>query len=256
MTKWNEPKGPPPSWLNKADEVTAKEPPRLPINQFIVHCMEACLRLGLNVSQAANVTSNTRTESGNGQSYRCFNLYGWTLTKEHAYWYQKTYGKGVPYWCAPGNKAPGATLEDYKGGDAPWVYYRVFDSFESSLKEWIRHYVPKPEEHAPYGKYRECGRLFWTGGDWFSELIRLEYKGKRTKTDPKVREASIAEHRSNVRSSTVRWAQSRLKLDPDGAWGNQSKEACRKFQQAHGLPVTGELDDATLMAIAAKTSPV
>ena len=41
----------------------------------------------------------------------------------------------------------------------------------------------------------------------------------------------------------------------DGAWGSKSRQAMAGFQQAHGLAVTGELDDATLAELDKDTAP-
>ncbi|MDE4142960.1 peptidoglycan-binding domain-containing protein [Phaeobacter gallaeciensis] len=37
--------------------------------------------------------------------------------------------------------------------------------------------------------------------------------------------------------------------DPDGVWGNGSKKALRKFQEANGLSATGAPDRKTLKAM-------
>ena len=55
----------------------------------------------------------------------------------------------------------------------------------------------------------------------------------------------------------IQQAQARLKavgLDPgplDGTWGPQTEAALRAYQQQRGLPVSGQLDDATLQALLA-----
>lgn len=50
--------------------------------------------------------------------------------------------------------------------------------------------------------------------------------------------------------AVVAWAQGRLGAVPDAAWGPASRAACETWQRARGLRVTGELDDATLAALA------
>lgn len=50
--------------------------------------------------------------------------------------------------------------------------------------------------------------------------------------------------------AVVAWAQGRLGAVPDAAWGPASRAACEAWQRARGLRVTGELDDATLAALA------
>ncbi len=251
MEKWTEPRSKLPSFLDGVCEVTHENTRRYSIDYFSVECMECCLRLGCAPMQASEVTANTRNESANGQSYRCNNLYGWKLTEGYAREYRQTHdGNGPPFWRAPGNKAPGATLTDPKGGDPPWCYYRVFETFEGSLAEWLKHFVPQPTEHAPYGSYRKCGELFWSGGDWFPELIRCGYKGENTRKHP---DLSIAEHRDTARTSAIRWAQSRMKIGIDGKWGALSRTACLLLQSRYGKPATGELDADTLVLIAKET---
>lgn len=50
-------------------------------------------------------------------------------------------------------------------------------------------------------------------------------------------------------AAAVAWAQSRLGLTADGAWGPRSRAACAAWQSAHGLPATGELTADTLAAL-------
>ena len=46
------------------------------------------------------------------------------------------------------------------------------------------------------------------------------------------------------------WAQYRLGVDPTGEWDEVTRAECRAVQRGAGLPETGELDDATLRALA------
>lgn len=249
MEKWNLPKVAPPSWLDPANEVT-KDSPKLPKGTFVVECMESLLRLGCDPKQAAGVTANSINESAWGQSYRANNLGGWKCTKAAAIAYALAHdGKGISWWQAPGNRAPGATVGDLRGGDSPWCYYRAFSSIGEFLGEWLKHFVPRPEGPAPYKGYKRCGELFWSHGDWFLELCLVGYKGANTKKNP---EPSVREHESLVKASLVRWAQSRLPsgLVVDGEWGPKSQAACTTFQIAKRIKPTGKLDDATLKALA------
>lgn len=249
MEKWNEPKGSPPKWLDLADEVTTDEP-KLPRDQFVVACMEACLRLDCDPMQAAGVTANVLNESAWGQSYRAFNFGGWKIYEHYAITYRKVHGKGPRWWRAPGNKAPGATLKDLKGGDPPWCFYRAFDSIKDFLGHWLQHFVPRPDYAAPYSGYRRCGKVFWAGDEWFPWLISAGYKGENTRKHP---ESAIVEHRQLVEAAITRWAQARLGgLVIDGVWGPKSRQICFVWQQTHGLEPTGVLDDATFRALAAQ----
>lgn len=60
----------------------------------------------------------------------------------------------------------------------------------------------------------------------------------------------------------IREAQQQLKeagFDPgpiDGIFGERTKSALREFQQAHGLPQTGQLDQATRQELMAQSSPM
>jgi hypothetical protein len=247
MLKWNEPKGPPPKWLDPSREITHDDP-KLPKNEFVVTSMEHCLALGLHPRQAAGVVGNAINESAWGQSYRGNNLYGWKVTQGAAVAYALVHdGEGILWWRAPGNKAPSATLKNLKGGDPPWCFYRAFESLTDSYAEWLAHFVPKPNEPAPYGAYRSCGALFWSGREWFTQLCKVGYKGELTKRDPS---GSVAEHRSLAQSALTYWAQSRLGLVVDGKWGPMSRARCTTLQIARGLRTTGLLDDRTLEAIA------
>lgn len=256
MEKWDLPKGPPPSWLDPADEII-KDSPKLPKDIFVVECMESLLRLGCDPKQAAGVTANAMNESAWGQSYRAFNLGGWKLFKPYALAYRKAHGKGPPWWRAPGNRAPGATLANYRGGDPPWCFYRAFDSIESFLASWLKAFVPRPSPGASSregkgdpetGDYRLAGERFWLGrSNWFDAMVAAGYKGQRTEANP---EGSIAEHKSLYKSAITRWGQSRLGVVVDGAWGPKSTARCTSFQLAKGLNPTGKLDDATLKALA------
>lgn len=250
MLKWTEPKRPPPGWLKTDDEITHEDVHRYPVDRFVVECMEACLRLGCDVQQAAGVTANARNESANGQSYRCFNLGGWKITKAYADKYRAMHDdKGPPWFRAPGNKASGATPKDLRGGDPPWCFYRVFESLDDFLAEWLKHFVPRPADPAPYKAYRHCGELFWAGVEWFPALIDVGYKGQNTRENPT---ASIVEHHDLVHTSVIRWAQARLgsPLVVDGRWGPKSRSMCLVFQKRYGLAASGEPDAATLAKLA------
>lgn len=209
--------------------------------------MEDLLTLGCDVRQAAGVTANSINESGWGQMFRWWNLGGWKITRVYAVDYLKNAGLPAPYWVAPGNKAPNATPSDPKGGDPPWCYYRCFGTQSEYLREWMAHFVPRPDEHAPYQGYRHCGEIFWSGSPtWFKELCLVGYKGTNTKKDPS---SAVAEHVSLVRGAIVRWAQGRLGVAVDGLWGGASQAALDKWG------ATDLFDAATCAALKDGTQP-
>lgn len=257
MLKWNEPKGPPPAWLSPAREVTHDDP-KLGKSAFIVACVDQLVALGFSVWAAVEATANALNETGWGQHYRANNLGGWKITRAGAMADLVRDHEAPLWWRAPGNRAPGATLEDYKGGDPPWCYYRAFPTIGDYLARWMRAFVPHPpagatraaleaHRHA-VGDYRLTGLLFAAGDPaWFVALCHAGYKGTNTAKAP---EASYAEHAQLVVAARTRWAQTKLAVDPDGAWGAKSAAACRAFQTAHGLPASGEPDPATLAALA------
>lgn len=239
-TKWNEPPEPTPSWLDESVEVTrANDAPKLPVVEFGPRCVEALLALGCSLEQACSVAGNTFNEAAFGRSYRGWNLGGWKITKSFADAYKLKHGKPAPWWRAVGNKS---------SGDRPWCYYRAFDGLEHFFREWLLLFVPKPGTVGSKHRYKRSGELFWSGGDWFPALIQRGYKGEVTKANPA---GSIAEHRLLQRSALVRWAQARLGVVADGAWGPRSSAACSAFQVAHALPATGTLDEPTARALLA-----
>jgi hypothetical protein len=48
----------------------------------------------------------------------------------------------------------------------------------------------------------------------------------------------------------IAWARYRLGLDAEGEWDDAARAECLAVQRGAGLPETGELDDATLRALA------
>lgn len=257
MQKWNEPKGAPPSWLDPRAELGADPETKLSKHLFPVACIEACLHMGCSVLQSAGVTANSLNESAWGQSYMYWNLGGWKITKAYADAFLKQHGRQAPYWAAPGNKAPGATLLDYKGGDPPWCYYRVFASLESYLSEWMSHFVPRPGNgKPPYPGYALCGELFWGNLEWFPELIKVGYKGKNTHDHPGL---AIQEHKLLVGSSIIHWIQSRLGVRIDGVWGAESRKYLNLILEAHQIePQSGPLilSPALLKFVQENTNPI
>ena len=251
--KWNEPPEPIPSWLDPAMEVL-HDPPKLAKPDFIVACIDACVADGCDVVQAIGVTANSCNETGYGQFFRGDNLGGWKITKDGAISYANAHnGQHPRWWRAPGNKAPGATIGDLKGGDPPWCYYRAFDSLASFFSEWLTHFVPKPGRTAPYGTYVHTGTLFWLhDASWFREMCLAGYKGKNTQRNPM---PSVVEWESMCRGISVHYAQSKLGVTSDGIVGPITRAACAAFQTAHGLHASGEIDADTLAALASMDAP-
>lgn len=245
--KWNLPFPPLPSWLSASAEVKT-DPPKYPKDRFVVECMESLLRLGCNPMQAAGVTAAMINETAWGQIYKAWNLGGWKCTKAAAIAYAMAHdGRPIPFWRAPGNKAPGATPDDLKGGDPIVCYYRAFSSMEEFLGEWLKHFTPKPSDHSPYPAYKACGVLFWSKQDWFLAMLKAGYRGTNTQAHP---EGAVAEHHSLVRAAITRWAQSKLGVKVDGIFGPVSRQACFRYQLDHQLPATGEPDAQTLDSLA------
>ena len=69
--------------------------------------------------------------------------------------------------------------------------------------------------------------------------------------EPSFRPATGEAHAAERADGVLRAVQERLVARgypagyPDGVWGEQSADALRQFQEDHGLPPTGELDDET-----------
>lgn len=245
----------PPSWLDaSAERSVERSPTRYATRaEFIAAAMRALLALGLSVTQAANVTANAINESGWGRSVVWGNAGGWKITRGYvAAWRARHGGACPPWWKARGN---------VDSADSDWCFYRCFEGLDAFLREWCEHFIPRPGEAAPYPGYRTAGARFWAGdARWFGELILVGYKGAPSQIRMRAlrvlgaddaRHPSVRDHRSIVRSVLTIWAQLRLGLDPDGAWGPKSRAACSAWQRAHGLAVTGEPDDATIAALEA-----
>lgn len=243
MTKWDLPPEPIPSWLLAENEVT-DNPPKLTKSEFILQSLKALILLGCSIEGAFGVLANAINESAWGQSYKAHNVGGWKMYKPAA---RDALGRPRKWWRAPGNKAPGATVHDLKGGDPPWCLYRAFESLEDYYRSWLKVYVPKtPPGEQPNGAYGKTGQQFWTGEEWFDDLIAAGYKGRNTRERPG---GSIAEHNSIVHTLRTYWAQFLLGVDPDGDWGTKSAAACKAFQRHNLLPQSGYLDRETLAVL-------
>jgi len=281
MEKWNLPLDPPPAYLDPAREVTAQnDDPHPPADVFFPRCVDTLLAhpKGLTFYQAISAAANTFVEVGRKLSYRAWCLGGWKVTHALVENYERVHGVKPRWWRAPGNKAPGATRTDLKGGDPPTCFYMGFASMDEYFDAWLRRFVPKPgvdippppaRGEDPYGRYRHTGELFWSNRDWYEALCRAGYKGANTERDPG---PTVRELQALVGEVAEWWAQSRLRqtlptdaqktFPVDGVWGPRSIALCREFQAQQGLPLTGvvhqasELDLATLTALQRATRPV
>jgi hypothetical protein len=238
--KWDLPPEPIPVWLDPAREVTEETGVRpAPRGPFVVAAMVACLALGCDAKQAAGVVANSINETGWGRSYRAYNCGGWKITARYVRDFKKARpGESPTWWRAPGNRG---------SGDPPWCYYRAFPSFEAYFAEWIEHFVPPATGPKPYPRYQRTGERFWAGEDWFPALVAVGYKGPVTQAKPA---RAIREHDLLALTALRMWAQSELAVAVDGEWGPASRAAMRTWQTAHGLAASGQLDDATLRALA------
>ena len=247
--KWNLPPQPLPSWLSPGLETTEGHRDMTP-GDFTAECVCELLDCGVSITQAIEVCANTLNETGHGRYYRANNLGGWKITP----------GVGGKWWRAPGNRAPGATwaghegatVTNLKGGDPPWCYYRAFASFGEYFKQWLKLFVPKPGTVSQRHRYYKTGVAFWSEDSavfstWFRELCLAGYKGARTKKNP---EGSIAEHRQLVAMARTRFAQKKLGVVPDGAWGPKSRAKCEEFQRLNELQVNGEITQEVLEKLA------
>lgn len=241
----------PPSWLDAAAELPLTRSPTFTKPEFIRACMTALLAHDLSPAQAADVAANAMGEAAWGRACWWGNAGGWKITKAYADAFKAMHGRAPSWWKARGN---------VDSADSAWCFYRAFDSVEAFLAEWLRHFVPKPDVAAPpYPGYRTAGQRFWQGdARWFGDLILVGYKGAPSKLRMRAlravgaddaRHPSVAAHRSIAREVLEVWAQILMGLDPDGAWGPKSREACKRWQTARGLPATGELDAATVATL-------
>lgn len=243
----------PPAWLDATAEQPLSGSTPYTREAFVVACMAALLARGCSPRQAAEVTANSSGEAAHGRSVFCNNAGGWKITAAYVKGYRAKHGgKCPPWWRARGNVA---------SADSAWCFYRAFETLGEFLGEWLTHFVPKPGEPALYPAYRAAGEAFWRDDRrWFGELILVGYKGGPSKSRMRALRAagkpdeghpSVAAHQSITREVLEWWAQSVLGgLTVDGAWGAKSQARCRELQRAHRVPETGQLDDATLEALA------
>lgn len=242
----------PPSWLDPSAEVPMRAERFSGRGDFCTSTMRDLLALRLTPAQAAEVAANVAVETGWGANWYCGNGGGWKITRSYADAFKRREGHAAPWFKARGNVT---------SADAAWCFYRVFDSRAAFMRTWVERFLPRSVEGAPAppsgqsADYRATGAAFWRGdAAWFAEMILAGYKGapsRRRLLDLRARgeddavHPSLRDHAAIARYVLVCWAQQRLGVDPDGAWGPKSREAMRHWQSARGLPPTSDLDAAT-----------
>jgi len=238
-----------PSWLDPAAEVTQlPAPPAFPDRAaeraraaaFIAEVVAACRAAGAPLWQAFEVAAIACLEATWGRARTCFdplfNLGGSKAKKEIALRYKAEHGRPQRWFRAPGHVA---------SGDAPVVVYLCWDSIPEYCSFWLARHVGRDAHTPPWeSRYLQAAALFWGRfPDWIDALLVAGYRGERTAADPA---ASIAGHHTIVGEVRAYWAQGRLGVHCDGDWGPRSRAALAVIQHAHGLPETGDLDDASL----------
>lgn len=228
--KWDLPPTDPPFWLDRHFELLEKPVP-LPKPDFVLACVDEIQRVLPDVDplRRFQIVANAIVETGWGRHSKGNNLGGWKITKHTA-------GPGVPWFRARGNKAPGATIDNYKGGDPPWCYYRVFPTFGDYFTAWVRTFVPRDGK----GRYAECGQQFWAGEPWFDDLIKAGYKGENTKAHPW---KSIDDLNSLAEDVSVYWVQREVGVTADGEWGRRSRAAAVTWAESRDIPTDGDYED-------------
>lgn len=249
-TKSTAPYSGPPSWLDPLKELPLSKAPHYVWADVVRECMANLIASEVPVRMAAGVIANMANESARGRSIWYGNAGGWKITRAYAEEYKRKNGTNPYWWKARGNVS---------SDDPDWCFYRAFDSVAQFLDEWMTHFVPAPSLNPkPYPGYARAGKEFAEGNSrWFLSLIRVGYKGRPSKLRLAALELvgqgdshpSYREHLSLTQDVLEVWAQLKLGVDPDGAWGPKSRGACMLFQQEHGLQPSGNLDNATLEAL-------
>lgn len=216
-----------PSWLNKSKELVEEkneiEILSLPtkdqkIFEFIKRCFFALYSIcpELDNEQAVGIIANSIIESGYGLKHRGKNLGGWKINEAYCREYKREHNGEDPLWW----KREG----HLEAGDPPMCYYRVFDSYEQFFGNWITRFVPKDSntEH----RYHKTGKEFWNNFTepyaWFTEMVLAGYKGPVRSQNPT---PSVNSFMGVIDSLKRRTAQGFLNIEPDGVWGNGSKQA-------------------------------
>lgn len=237
MIKYQGPLDPPPGWLLAEDEITDennKKPKELEglsgdllSVAFVKICLNALLLINFTFAQATEVISNMVKETGWGVYLKSYNLGGWKITKSDAE-RMRSAGKRVLWWKAAGN---------ISSDDENTCFYRGFESLEEFFGEWIARFIPRPGTVSNKHRYKVTGELFWSGGNWFEELIKAGYKGAKTKANP---QPSIEAHSEIKTRIIILLCQDLLNVKVDALWGPKTEAACRKKEEELGMTITGK----------------
>lgn len=228
----------PVSWLADDAEVALGPRPAPDHPGFVDRCVLELRVLGVPLWQAFELTAVACLEASWGESraVEWHNLGGVKAKRMLAGLYVREHGRPQRWFRAPGHTA---------SGDPAEVYYLAWDSDADFWRMWLaRHVGARPGAEPWEPRYVRAGALFWGRfGEWIEALITAGYRGDVTAAHPT---SSVEAHHAIVRRATALWAQSRLGVRTDGEWGPRSRAALCVVQHAHGLPETGELDDAAL----------
>lgn len=233
LPKYEGPLAPVPPWLDPSAEVGPDKGPRLEVGPWLEAIVATARERGLSLAQAFEVAAIFAHETGWGRFYRAWNLGGVKATQSWAAAYRARTGKPAPYWRAKGNKGT---------GDSKTVIYRAYASLGEYVGEWLGTFVPRLGSVGEGHRYRATGEAFWRGEPWVPALIEAGYRGRVTRAKP---QRAIEDHAKTVAGVRTRWAQSRLGVTVDGAWGPRSRAALAARTDA------STLDDAALAALAA-----
>lgn len=252
----------PPTWLKAEREKPLEQSPTYATRDlFIAEAMGVLIANKLTVRQAAEVTANACGEARWGKACYWYNAGGWKITQAFAVAFKKVHGVEPEWWKARGN---------VDSGDPDWCFYRVFPDLLTFLLEWCKNFVPQPGTVGDKHRYKATGERFWGPRDphdprtWFGDMIVAGYKGApsaarmkaiRDQGHPDNEHPSVVSQISITQDVLEVWAQTKLGVDPDGAWGPKSKTKCEEFQHRLGLLVTGYLDDPTLLHLSKLPTP-
>jgi hypothetical protein len=218
-----------PSWLNPAMEIKKEsdlpeEYTKLDSNHKTTWYALKVLKAlyvsypELTTTQALWILGNMIAETGWFRSdFRGNNIAGWKINESYVKEYQKIYLRDPKWYQKEGHLA---------SGDPPIVYYRAYDSIQEFCDAWVRRFIPKNCLDTKH-RYYKASLEFWKNEsiNWFKELCLAGYKGPVTQAKP---EGSINGFASICIRAKKILAQELLGVEPDGAWGNTSKEVCKK----------------------------
>lgn len=236
--------GPPPSYLRVEAEVCGAGSSFASRELFVAYFFERLLSLGLPAQLAFEVTAHLAKETGFGRYYQGNNFGGWKTTADWARAFERRFGRPAPWWRAEGHLA---------SGDQPTVFYRAYPSIEAFLLDWIDRFIPRPGT-APGAKYEETGRLAWSGGNWYRELMLQGYSGPNREADP---DPAVEQLAGLARQARALYGQYKLGRTPASlSLDEADRQAVLAAQASLGVPATGTVDDATAVAMARATGGI